>query len=636
MNHTSRQLDFKSTDKLFAFSGELGALWTPQRTEFRVWSPFAESVSVNLYERDSSPEPMRCLNMENNGGVWSTSVSGDLHGVYYTYNITVNNRTKETIDIYARSAGVNGIRGMVLNLRRTDPEGWENTKPVTLESYTDAVIAELHVRDFSMDMGGNFKVRGKYAAFCEEKPTNKFGDVIGLDYLARLGITHIQIQPVFDFATSDESSSSPKYNWGYDPLNFNVPEGSYSADPSDGALRVRELKELVMAAHKRGLGVIMDVVYNHTYSTEDSPFTKTFPDYYYRQNADGSLSDGSACGNEFASERAMARKFIVDSVCYWADEYKLDGFRFDLMGLLDIETLELCAKQLKEINPSIILYGEGWTGGKSTLDESRRGVKKNASKLPDYAMFSDDFRDGVKGSVFIDDDCGFVNGNLCKKSTELIKSVMSAGVYRGDIDRQRSEIWTDSPCQTINYVEVHDNLTLYDKLRVSMPNNSEKEIVAADLLAAALIFLSQGIPLIQVGQEMLKSKVDPNGGYVHDSYKSPDSVNSIKWNDVFVNRMVVEYYRGLIAVRKSLSRLRLGTADEIRREMWFEDIFGGAFAAHIGNILILVNPLEQQIKYQISGKASVYISGGAASDKELFSSEGTLTVEPVSVTLALL
>lgn len=626
--------DFQKTDLEYAYDGELGAIYSDERTEFRVWSPYAEAALVKLYPSADSTAPCSVMKMKKSGGVWSASVPGDLHGAYYTYEITNGGVARETIDIYARAAGANGVRGMVVDLSRTDPDGWAHSQPVALPDYTDAVIYELHVRDFSSDESGNFKVRGKFVSFCEKDPVNDLCEPIGLEHIRQLGITHIHLLPVFDYQTVDENDPDAGFNWGYDPLNYNIPEGSYSTDPNNGALRIRQFKELIKAAHDHGLGIIMDVVYNHTYLTEDSPFTKTFPDYYYRHRPDGSLSDGSACGNEFASERAMARKFICDSLCYWAEEYKLDGFRFDLMGLLDIETLNLCAEKLKKINPSVILYGEGWTGGASPLDESRRAMKHNASKLPQFAMFSDDFRDGVKGSVFSDSDCGFVNGEPDKKRTELIKSVMSAGIYHSDIERPRAEIWADKPQQTVNYVEAHDNLTLYDKLRVSMPSASDEEIAAADRFAAALVFLAQGIPFIQAGQEMLRSKPDGEGGYVHDSYKSPDSVNGLKWNDITVHRCIVEYYKGLIAIRKRFPQFRLKTAEEIRARLGFEDLDAGAFAEHIDDLILLVNPTDSALNYTINGQAEIYADGRKASDQPLYSVDSIISAYPHSITLA--
>lgn len=627
-------MELSLVDKNYAYAGELGALYSQAQTTFRVWSPLAEKAAVKLYQNAGSRIPYCVCTMQRSGNAWEATIPGDLHGVFYTYEFTSSGKFRETIDIYARSAGANGVRGMVVDLSRTDPDGWENDRPVKLESYTDAVIYELHVRDFSSDESGNFKLRGKFGAFCEKGVTNGFSDAIGLDHIASLGITHIHLLPVFDYQTVDETDPEAGFNWGYDPLNYNIPEGSYTTDPDNGTQRVKQFKELIHAAHKKGIGVIMDVVYNHTYSTEKSPFTKTFPGYYYRHNADGSLSDGSACGNEFASERVMASRFIVDSLCYLAEEYKLDGFRFDLMGLLDIQTLNKAAEKLRRINPSVILYGEGWTGGASPLDEGLRAMKKNAVELPQFAMFSDDFRDGVKGSVFEDEGCGYVNGNA-EELSELMKSVISAGVFRSDVERPESECWTDTPQQAVNYVEAHDNLTLFDKLRVSMPSASEEACIAADKLAAALVFLSQGIPFMQAGQELLRSKPAPDGGFVHDSYNSPDSVNGIKWNDVTIRRSVMEYYRGLIAIRKRFPEFRLRTSEEIRTLVKYEDIGSGALAVHYGEkFLLLINPSEAPLEYSLPSTADIYADSKKADAQPLYQAEGVVSVKPCSIILA--
>lgn len=620
--------DFKEIDREYAYSGALGADYTRERTVFRFWSPVAERAEVLLYRNGEGGNPFVSAEMTCERGVWSAEISGDLHGVYYTYAVTRSGKTVETIDIYAKSAGLNGRRGMVLDLSRTDPALWSETAPVRLDSPADAVIYELHVRDFSMDESGSFKNRGKFAAFCEEGVTNRFGDRVGLDYIADLGVTHIHLLPIFDFATVDESA--PQFNWGYDPQNYNVPEGSYSLDPREGLSRVRELKSLVMAAHKRGLGVVMDVVYNHTHSVEDSPFTALFPDYYYRKTSDGTLSNGSGCGNEFASERKMASKFICDSLCYWAREYKLDGFRFDLMGLLDIKTLNRCARELRRINPDILLYGEGWTGGCSMLSERRRAVKRNVQRLSGIAVFSDDFRDGVKGSVFCDEDCGFVNGDSSRR--ELIKSALLGGVFHPEVSRPQKQLWADSPLCCVNYVEAHDNLTLFDKLRLSMPRAGIDEIKAADKLAAALVFFAQGIPFIQAGQELLRSKPAVEGGYDHDSYRSPDSVNSIKWDSVTGSRDVLSYYRGLIAIRREFPELRRTDPEEIRAEISFSDLSEGAFLLRNGRLLLAVNPSDNPQEFA-AGKGLVLCDEKGADPKGIRSSRETETVPPHSVLL---
>ncbi len=590
MNKT-KKINFSQIDKEFATDKELGAIYTPERTIFRVWSPLAERLSVNLYRTAVSNAPFRSLPMVSENGVWSAVAEGDLNGTYYTLSVTMDGRERETIDVYAKSAGANGRRGMIYDPALTEPS---RLADFTAVPKAGAVICELHVRDFSMDESADFKARGKFAAFTERGVTNRHGDPAGLDYLASLGITHVHLLPVFDFASVDETAKRPAYNWGYDPLNYFCPEGSYSSDANDGFPRVRELKALINALHERGIGVIMDVVFNHVYDVEKSPFNVIFPGYYFRRDENGRLSNGSGCGNEFASERAMARKLIADCLCHWLTEYRIDGFRFDLMGLLDIDTLNLCAARLKEINPAVLLYGEGWTGGASPLPEEKRGTIANAAKIPDYSLFSDEFRDCVKGSVFSDEDRGYINGNA-ESRDELMKTAFAGG---------------GSPIQRINYVECHDNLTLWDKLALSMPESPEEERIAADKLGAALVLLSRGVPFIAAGQEFLRSKPLPDGdGFDHNSYKSPDSVNSLKWENAAASRCVMEYYKGLIAIRRKFPELWAGAA----AKMTFSDLKGGAFIAQIGNFTLAVNPLPEELTFSTNGKYEVYADGAHAS-----------------------
>ena len=615
-------MDFKETDREYYYDGPLGAEYSREKTVFRVWAPYAEDAVLKLYPDCVTWDPSQVCHMTKNGGVWEAEVKGDLHGVYYSYTITNNGQARETIDIYAKSSGVNGYRGMVLDFDRTNPRGWEKSKRVTLEKYTDAVIYELHVRDFSADISGNFRNRGKFLAFTEENVTNNYGDVIGLDYIASMGVTHIHLLPVFDFETVDEGNDHPAYNWGYDPMNYNALEGSYSSNAFDGSARVKEFKELVLAAHRKGLGIIMDVVYNHTYSTDNSCFTKTFPGYYYRQTASGEYSNGSGCGNEFASERKMASRYIIDSLCWLCTEYKLDGFRFDLMGLLDIETMNEAARRLKEINPSIILYGEGWTGGASSLDESLRAVKYNMRQVPDYGIFSDEFRDIVKGNVFDERNTGYINGGH-GWSGDALRTAMCGGVYHPQLSRELAHCSTDNPCQTVNYVEAHDNLTFHDKLRLSMPAATEYDIISTDKLGAALVFLSQGIPFIQAGQEFMRSKPRPHGGFEHNSYNSPDLINSIKWSQLRLHRPLALYYKGLIAIRKKFPEFRLSTGDEIRNTVSFEDLGDGAFIEHIGRFTLVINPFWHEIRFHASG--DVYADKDTASVKPLYRVTGDVT-----------
>ena len=587
---------FQKTDRKYYYSGQLGALYSKEKTVFRLWSPYAESIILNIYTDCISDNLYLSVPMKNLGNVWETEINSDLDGFYYTYTVKINGFENETIDIYAKSAGTNGKRGMIFDMHETDPENWNNSSPVTLEKYSDAVIYELHVRDFSSDISGNFTHKGKFLSFCENNGK--------LDYIKSLGITHIHLLPVMDFASVDENN--PSFNWGYDPLNYNIPEGSYSTDPSDGRTRVKELKQLIMSAHEKNLGIILDVVYNHTFSAEDSPFFKIFPHYYYRHDEYG-FSNGSGCGNEIASERLMMRKFICDSLCYIAQEYKIDGFRFDLMGLMDIKTLNICAEKLKQINPNIILYGEGWTGGISSLDEKFRAVQKNARLLPDFAMFSDFFRDTVKGSVFNDLSTGYINGN-------------HIGMY----ENMKSALCGNTPYQPINYTECHDNLTFYDKLKLSMPDSDSENIISADKIGAALIFLSQGIPFIQAGQEFLRSKPLADG-FDHNSYKSPDSVNSIKWNNLTEYSDISDYYRGLASIRKKFDCFR--HAEKIS----FDDTQNGIIIMNIQDFILIVNPTNQD--FEINRGGEIYADKYKTSDIPIYITENISVCEKNSILL---
>ncbi len=622
---------FADIDKKYYYSGRLGAKYTRAKTDFAVWSPCAEAVKLRIYESCTAETAKEHLMAMDSKGVCRCTVSGDLDGVYYTYVVTIDGATRETPDIYSRAAGVNGERSMVFSPRSVHIDGWENDRPMHCESPADAVIYELHIRDLSMDASADFTNRGKFLALCEAGVKNSFGEPVGLDHIKRLGVTHVHLLPVMDFATVDEGSIVPQFNWGYDPLHYNVPEGSYSTDPYDGHTRVRELRQLVKTLHDNGIGVILDVVYNHTYSAEDSPFGRIFPHYYYRHE-DNRYSNGSGCGNELATERRMVSRFICDSLCALARDYHIDGFRFDLMGLMDIRTLNRCTKRLRGINPDIILYGEGWTGGTTPLPEAKRAVKHLAYKTDGVAMFSDDIRDGIKGSVFDDKDCGYINGAASKKRRELIKSVLCGGVYYPDIMREKWQCWAKTPLSSVNYVEAHDNLTFHDKLCVSMPKADEKERIRVDKLGAALVIFAQGIPFIQAGQELLRSKPDGNGGYVHDSYKSPDSINCIKWDDITHNRTVMEYYRGLIAIRKANREFRMTDADEIR-SIRFEDLSGNAFAMYIGGLIFAVNPNKRAARLRLSGSYGVLADDGCASAEPFATVKGWVSVAPQSILL---
>ena len=570
-----------------AFEGELGAICTENGAIFRVWQPLAERIELRLCGKDGSVVKSVPLRSEN--GVFECEVSGDLDGVHYTFAVTRNGETVECADICAKSVTADGERSIVADMRRHAPNGWENDRPISFGDPEKAVIYELSVRDFSMDESANFKNRGKFAAFCEDNVTNSYGEQVGLPYIKSLGVTHIQIMPMFDF-----DMDGGEYNWGYNPRFYNAPSAYYSQE--DG---IKELRGLVAAAHGKGLGVVADVVYNHVFDVDNSPFHLLMPDYYFRTDENGEFSNGSGCGNEFASERIMARKFIIDSLVFLAREYHLDGFRFDLMGLLDIETLKEAESKLRAINPDILLYGEGWTGGISPLDEERRAVLGNARELPDLAFFNDRFRDAVKGSVFNAKDCGYVNGAADDWHFEPIQAALE-GKFAEDF-------WTDDPRQTVNYVECHDNLTLFDKLDISLDNADMEHIERvklADKTAAALVLLSRGIAFIQAGQEFLRSK---NGE--HNTYDLPDSVNSLKWDLLTENRDIAEYYKGLTAFRRRFSA-DIG-------ECVF-DRLGGGFLMTAGDFVLLVSPHNEQLCPNLSGTFEVYADSERASDKPLY------------------
>lgn len=580
----TNKFDFTLADKQ-GFDGELGAVYSAERTVFRVWQPCAESAAVRLYSGDKLLET---IPMKRVGGGFECEKSGDCEGFLYTFLITRNGETVESADPYSCAVTADGERSIIVDMKKNAPEGWEDQPRINSEN---PVIYELSVRDFSSDGSAGFSARGKFSAFCEDGVVNSHGDVVGLDYIKSLGVTHIQLMPMFDF-----DLDGGEYNWGYNPRFFNAPSGGYAQNSA-----VSELRGLIAAAHRKGIGVIADVVYNHLYSADNCAFGRIFPGYYFRQDEDGGYSNGSGCGNEFASERKMARKFIIDSLEFLAREYRLDGFRFDLMGLLDIKTLRKAERRLRRINPNILLYGEGWTGGASALTERRRAVQRNAERLPGFAFFNDSFRDAVKGSVFDSRDRGYVNGAADEYHLTPIRRALT-GEY--------SDFWTVDPNQTVNYVECHDNLTLFDKLTASLGEADGARIIKADRMAAALVLLSRGIAFIQAGQEFLRSK-----GGEHNSYNLPDSVNSLKWDLVSENRAEVEYYRGLIALRKRL------LPNILRCE--FSALGCGfmvKYALPDGEYLLLVNPGEGELSADLSDGFEIFADCERASDKPLYTS----------------
>ena len=561
----------------YTYSGsDLGATYSKNSTTFKVWAPIATDVTLNLYSAGNGGSAYKTVKMtKGTGGVWQTSVAGDLNKVYYTYSITNYGVKKETVDLYARATGVNGQRGMVIDLSTTNPSGWNtDSNPFTGKAATDASIYELHIRDFTIDSSSGVTNKGKYLGLTEKGTTNKTGQTTGLDYIADLGVSHVQILPMYDYSPNsvDETKlNTAQFNWGYDPYNYNVPEGSYSTDPYKGEVRVNEMKQMIQAFHNEGIAVVMDVVYNHTAESENSWFNITVPGYYYRMNADGTFSNASGCGNEVASDMTMVRKYIVDSVVYWAKEYHVDGFRFDLMGILDMETMKLLRAELDKIDPSILLYGEGWTGGSSTLDESLRAVKSQTHMMPGVGAFSDDIRDGARGNISYAPGTGFISGATGYETK--IKATVVGATYNTNINYwdAGTSAWAGAPTQTINYVSCHDNHTLWDKINSSAGSESLANRIKMNKLAAGMIYTSQGVPFMLSGEEILRTKPAVGGGFDHNSYKSPDSTNSVKWdvlNDA-TYQDVHDYYQGLIAFRNAHASLRMTTTAQIQNNLSF-------------------------------------------------------------------
>ena len=539
-------------DNYFSYDGELGALYEKEGTLLRVWTPTAKSVEVWIYADDCFKGPSTKIEMvQKPKGIFEAYLPGDQHGTIYVYKILfLNNRESISVDPYARATTVNGMKSVIADLNRTNPDGWGERLPA-FGLPEEAIIYELHIRDFSISETSGIVNKGKFLGLTEKNTQNASGRKTGLDYLIDLGITHIQILPMFDYATVDEANlTEPQYNWGYDPLNYNVPEGSYSTDPFDPFNRIFELKQMIRTLHDNGLRVIMDVVYNHVYDPKDQALERTVPGYFYRYNADGSLANGTGVGNDTASERHMMRKYIIDSVKYWAKEYHLDGFRFDLMGIHDSVTMNAIREALDKIDPSIIIIGEGWEMS-TPLPEDLKASQRNAQAMPRIAHFNDSIRIALKGSDFGDEkDRGFISGKNYLEDLLLrnIKGAMHLSSHSSYVD----------PEQVIQYVEAHDNLTLYDKLLRSNPDDSEEVRIKRHTLATSIVLLSQGVPFIHGGQEFLRTKAG-----VANSYQSPDEINQFEWEQVTTFQESVAYVKGLIALRKSEYLFRLHTHEEI-------------------------------------------------------------------------
>ena len=632
--------DYFSSDefeKANTYTGDdLGQTYSKDSTKLRVWAPTAISVNVKLYKTgdaaaDKDATEVVAMTKDVNG-TWIATLDGDRNGTYYTYEVTTDVETTEACDPYARAVGINGKRAMIIDLASTNPAGWDTDKnPQAGKGYTDAVIYELHVRDLSTDASSGITNKGKYLGLIETGTKTPGGVSTGLDHMVDLGITHVHLLPVYDINSVDESKmdddSVNHFNWGYDPLNYNVPEGSYSTDPYNGEVRVKEFKQMVKGLHDAGIAVVMDVVYNHVADSNKFCVNQIVKGYFTRPN-----SNGSGCGNDVATERSMVSKYIVDSVNYWADEYHIDGFRFDLAGLLDIDTINEIVKTVHEKHPDVIFYGEGWAAGSTVLTKKNveLAVMANADKTPGFAYFSDTIRNAVKGGTYGGVSKGFISG-ASSNTGELFNC------FKG------TPSWCPSPSQSINYISAHDNNTLYDHISMVATDASEDQKMSMNKLGAAFYMTSQGIPFFQAGEEFLRSKPDGKGGYDENSYNSGDAINSLKWSDLENEsyQNVYEYYKGLIAFRKAHPALRIDNKADVNSNVYqLSDlaanvvgyqIYGGVNGETSEGILAYFNANREATQVTLpEGNWTVYVNGQKAGTEVIDVVSGTVDVDALS------
>lgn len=549
-------------------------VYSPKSTTFSLTtSPDVKKVDVVISDNDSDTAQQLVKSMKRVGaGKWKLTVKNDLKGKYYVFSVYNQAQPDHTPGVFAKAVGVNGKRGVIVDLKDTDPDGWADDVRPELKNPCDLIIYEMHHRDFSIDMSSGIKNKGKFLALTEPA---------AISHLRRLGVNAVHILPSFDFASIDESKPDvAQYNWGYDPLNYNVPEGSYSTNAADPKTRIREFKQMVQALHKAGIRVILDVVYNHTFDINGSNFQKTYPDYFFRKNAEGKYSDGSGCGNETASDKELMREFMKESVAYWVNEYHIDGFRFDLMGVHDIETMNEIHDVVAQIDPTIYIYGEGWSAGSCAYPQDKLATKANTCELNGIGAFSDDMRDALRGPFSDDTKGGFLAG--VPGQEESIKFGIAGAISHPQIDMTKvnySKVpWTNEPSQMVAYVSCHDDMCLTDRLRSSIPYIGDDELIRLDLLAQTAVLTSQGVPFILSGEEMLRDKKG-----VHNSFRSPDSINRLDWNNLKRYPQVFDYYAGLISLRKQHPAFRMGSADEVRKNLCFLEAPEGVVAYQLKN-----------------------------------------------------
>lgn len=640
----SRKTSFGSFDEYPVYQGKWDEMnYRPSATDFSLWAPTAQEVRVMLYEDGQGGSPKEMIQMEPKAdGMWTATVKGDLKGSFYTFNVKVDGVwLGDTPGVMAKAVGVNGNRAAVTCMEETNPEGWLQDQRPQLKSFSDIIIYEMHHRDFSIDTVSGIQHRGKFLALTEKGTKTYLGESTGIDHLKELGVTHVHLLPSFDYSSVDETRlSEPQYNWGYDPKNYNVPEGSYATDPYNPSVRIKEFKQMVMALHQAGIRVIMDVVYNHTAVTEGGNFERTVPGYFYRQDKNGKFANASACGNETASERAMVRKYIVESVCYWAKEYHIDGFRFDLMGIHDIKTMNEIRSALDKIDSSIFMYGEGWAAAAPQLPAKELAMKNQTGLMPRVAAFSDEFRDSLRGPFGNDRQGAFLiglPGYEAGVKFGLVGGVEHPQLQKDSIHRV-PKIWASAPSQMISYASCHDDLCLADRLKVTAPWASPQERMAMYKLAQTAVLTSQGVPFIFAGDEVMRDKKG-----VHNSYNSPDKVNAIDWRNKTTCKEVFNYMKGLIAMRKQHPAFRLGDAELIRKHLEFLEVpAGGVVAFRINgkpagetwkDVTVVLNARKEPVKIEVpEGRYQVVCADGKIQqDAPLGVMQGgQLTVSPRS------
>ena len=601
--------------------------YTPEKTQFVLFAPNdAKRVTLRLYRDGQGGKAVKTIKMQRTANEqWQADVRGNLMGQFYTFDVGLG----ESPGVFAKAVGVNGKRGAIVDLRATDPEGWAQDRHPVTKSPADLVIYEMHHRDFSIARP-DARYKGKFLALTEPW---------AISHLKELGVNAVHILPSYDYGSVDETRlSDNKYNWGYDPVNYNVPEGGYSTDPYAPEVRIREFKQMVKALHDAGIRVILDVVYNHTYDIEHSNFQRTYPDYYYRKTTDGQYSNGSGCGNETASDKPMMRKFMLESVKYWINEYHIDGFRFDLMGVHDIETMNQIRSMVDAIDPTIFIYGEGWSAGTCAYPQEKLGMKANIPQMPGIAAFSDEIRDALRGPFSDDKQTAFIGG--IAGNEESLKYGIAGCIAHPQVDMTKVNYsttpWATEPTQMISYVSCHDDMCLVDRLKASIPGITEAELIRLDLLAQTAVFTAQGVPFMLAGEEMLRDKQG-----VHNSFESPDEINHIDWSRKATHPEVFAYYKNLIRLRHNHPAFRLGNADLVRKHLEFIDAPEAAVAFRLKgyagrddwrNIIVILNAGKQPATVAIpEGAYTVVCRDGQISESGLGELSGSqATVAPQS------